>query len=80
MGLIFRVRPDRCITCRACVGACPFGNMLWDAAARLAAKCDLCGGRPQCVKYCPTGAITYEPFDFRSLASRPAGCVEPATA
>ncbi|NDA14992.1 MAG: (Fe-S)-binding protein, partial [Gammaproteobacteria bacterium] len=22
-------------------------------------KCDLCGGDPQCVKACPTDAITY---------------------
>jgi Fe-S-cluster-containing hydrogenase component 2 len=22
-------------------------------------KCDLCGGQPQCVEWCPTGAIRF---------------------
>lgn len=53
--------PRRCIQCRACVGACPFGNMLWDENAHVPAKCDLCDGQPTCVKFCPTGAITFQP-------------------
>ncbi len=26
-------------------------------------KCDLCEGDPECVKYCPYGAIEYLPVD-----------------
>jgi len=49
----------RCIRCRACVHACPFGNMSFDEGASLCAKCDLCGGDPQCAKYCPSGALAF---------------------
>ena len=42
-----------------CVAACPFGNMLWDDVYHCVQKCDLCGGEPRCVPFCPTGAIAW---------------------
>jgi len=59
-GAIDMVR-DRCILCRMCVAACPFGNMLWDTTYNCVQKCDLCQGAPRCVPFCPTGALTYDP-------------------
>jgi anaerobic carbon-monoxide dehydrogenase iron sulfur subunit len=50
---------ERCISCRICVGACPFGNMAWDEAYRVVQKCDLCGGEPHCTPFCPTHALEY---------------------
>ena len=58
----------RCISCRMCVAACPFGNMLWDETYHCVQKCDLCGGDPQCVPLCPTGAIAWVPADMASIA------------
>jgi anaerobic carbon-monoxide dehydrogenase iron sulfur subunit len=58
-GAIYHVE-DRCIRCRSCVIACPFGNMHWDPAPDLPIKCDLCGGDPACAKFCPSGALIYE--------------------
>lgn len=52
---------ERCILCRMCVAACPFGNMIWDEPYHRVAKCDLCGGAPKCVPFCPTGALEYVP-------------------
>jgi Fe-S-cluster-containing dehydrogenase component len=49
---------DECIGCEACVGHCPFGVMM--VLPDKMVKCELCGGNPQCVKYCATGAIEYE--------------------
>ena len=49
--------------------ACPFGNMLWDETYRCVQKCDLCGGEPRCVPFCPTGALLYVPAE--DAATRP---------
>jgi Fe-S-cluster-containing hydrogenase component 2 len=52
---------ERCVNCRMCVAACPFGNMLWEEGTTRVIKCDLCKGDPKCVPFCPTKAIDYRP-------------------
>ena len=69
-GAIDMVR-ERCISCRMCVAACPFGNMLWDEIYGCVQKCDLCGGEPRCVPFCPTGALQYVPADVASVPPEP---------
>ena len=54
---------ERCIGCRACVSACPFGNMDYAPAGRRAVKCDLCQGAPRCAAACPSRALEYGPLD-----------------
>ncbi|MBC7075514.1 MAG: 4Fe-4S dicluster domain-containing protein [Syntrophomonadaceae bacterium] len=58
------VRNDLCIGCRQCVQACPFGHMSFDVSKGVAFKCDLCGGDPECVKFCWTKAIQFIPLDM----------------
>lgn len=41
-----------CIGCLACVDACPFEAIQIGPDGDVL-KCDLCGGDPVCVKYCP---------------------------
>jgi len=55
-GLV-RIDYELCIGCEACVSACPFGVMM--ALPDRVVKCELCGGDPQCIHYCATGAIEY---------------------
>ncbi len=50
----------RCIGCRACELACPFDATVFDVILEKAVNCDLCGGRPVCVEYCPNQALTYD--------------------
>jgi Fe-S-cluster-containing hydrogenase component 2 len=69
-GAIEMVR-SRCITCRMCVAACPFGNMLWDETYHCVQKCDLCGGDPRCVPFCPTGAIAWVPASRAAIPPEP---------
>lgn len=67
---------DRCIRCRTCVAACPFGNMLWDETFECVQKCDLCGGEPRCVPYCPSGALAYVPVSDVCTISDSPGIIE----
>lgn len=59
----WQVEQARCIGCKSCMVACPFGAMqvrlVGDRAQAL--KCDLCShreGGPACVEACPTHALS----------------------
>lgn len=57
----------RCMGCRYCMMACPFGipRYQWDSAAPLVRKCTLCyerlqdGQLPACVEICPQQVLTF---------------------
>ena len=56
------MNPDRCIGCKTCVMACPYGaiSMVVASDGRCHAnKCDLCAGRDEqeCVKVCITNSL-----------------------
>lgn len=49
----------RCISCRMCISACPFGAMGFDSKAQKVFKCNLCDGNPQCVNFCYPKSLSY---------------------
>jgi Fe-S-cluster-containing dehydrogenase component len=59
--------PDKCIGCRYCVAACPFGipKYQYDSPTGRIGKCELCrhrykdGHYSACAEVCPTGATLY---------------------
>lgn len=60
-GLTIR-QLEMCIGCRTCQAACPFEAAVYDYLQDVVVNCDHCGGHPECVKYCPTGALQYGDF------------------
>ncbi len=53
----------KCIGCRYCIWACPFGAPRFDSTKGVIGKCTFCADRqaggksPACVELCPTGAL-----------------------
>lgn len=52
-----------CIGCRSCVNVCPFGAMNYNKIDKKVFKCDLCGGKPQCVRFCDEKAVDFVQSD-----------------
>ena len=57
--LMVVIDKDKCMGCKTCVLACPFGAPLFDEAEHVTVKCDYCDGDPQCVRFCEPGAIQF---------------------
>jgi len=57
------IEESKCIGCGLCASACPFNQegrtILFHQAKKVYVKCDLCGGKPLCVEYCPREALRY---------------------
>ena len=68
------VDSKRCIGCRYCIQACPYGARYLHPETRTADKCTFCYHRivkgllPACVEVCPTQARVFG--DLKSMASR----------
>ena len=59
------INPGRCIGCKLCIMACPFGVPEFEPRDKIVMKCDLCAERrsegllPACASMCPSAAILY---------------------
>jgi anaerobic carbon-monoxide dehydrogenase iron sulfur subunit len=54
---IIMVSDKKCKGCDWCVQACEHGGITIHSDSGLAFACDLCGGEPQCVEFCPEEAL-----------------------
>lgn len=52
-----------------CMLACPFGCIVVSDKG-YAEKCDLCGGDPECVKFCASGAIRFAEAELGMIAKK----------
>lgn len=64
-GVVLSASHEKCIACKNCTYACPFGIPRVDEEKKLMLKCDLCyertsqGRPPMCVSVCPTDTIRF---------------------
>ena len=65
-GGVLRRYVMRCVGCKSCSIACPFGTLLPDVVPYANSVCDYCLGRlqgdesPVCVTSCPLQAVRFE--------------------
>jgi Fe-S-cluster-containing dehydrogenase component len=73
---ILRRHSMRCISCKSCSLACPFGTIYPDLVPFAVSRCDYCiarlgpGEEPLCVRTSPPGAIKYtevEPDESKNI-------------
>ncbi len=53
---------EKCNGCKVCMRACiyyPNTPICYDDDRNICLKCDLCGGDPLCIKFCPEAALTF---------------------
>ena len=55
---ILMVSEKKCKGCDWCVQACPHGGISINPDTGKAMACDLCGGEPQCIEFCPEEALS----------------------
>jgi Fe-S-cluster-containing hydrogenase component 2 len=53
------VDEEKCSGCSLCVDSCRYGAVFIHYEKNVACICNLCGGEPECVKYCLQEAIFY---------------------
>ena len=67
---IVSVAKEKCVGCKMCVLACPFGNIVFSSDTRVAVKCEQCDGEPECVLFCEIGALEYREAEAAAISKK----------
>lgn len=87
-GIVY-IDPHRCIGCRYCMAACPYGVRYINPLSKIAEKCCWCHHRvdagldPACAEACPSGAILFGDLNdpeselSKAVAKQPVQVIKP---
>jgi Fe-S-cluster-containing dehydrogenase component len=65
---LIEVDVETCNGCGICVEACKFDSIHLHPTQNIPMVCHLCGGKPQCVRYCMNGTLVFvTPEEYREV-------------
>ena len=68
------VNEEKCDGCGWCLEACEYGAITLHRDTRKAILCDTCEGNPQCVQWCPEGALSFKGKTTDKIVTGDIGC------
>jgi TPP-dependent indolepyruvate ferredoxin oxidoreductase alpha subunit len=71
---IVKVEEEKCDGCGWCIGPCEYGAITLHPESRKAMLCDTCEGAPECVQWCPEGALSYKGKSTDKIVTGDIGC------
>ncbi len=63
---VVAVNAASCVGCGDCIAVCPLQALFLNGESGTVFKCDLCGGDPECVKWCSNDALVVKEVDLDS--------------
>ena len=68
------VDDEKCKGCPWCIEACEYGAITVNPGTHKAMICDMCGGDPKCVGFCPEGALSLAGNSSDKIVTGDIGC------
>ena len=68
------VDQDKCKGCDWCIEACKYGAVTLNNRTGKAMICDICGGDPKCIPFCPEGALSLAGASNDKIVTGDIGC------
>jgi TPP-dependent indolepyruvate ferredoxin oxidoreductase alpha subunit len=71
---VVTVDEAKCDGCGWCIAPCEYGAITLHPESRKAMLCDTCEGEPECIQWCPEGALSYKGKTTDKIVTGDIGC------
>ena len=71
---VVTVDEEKCDGCGWCITPCEYGAITLHPESRKAMLCDTCEGAPECIQWCPEGALSYKGKTTDKIVTGDIGC------
>ena len=71
---IIKVDEAKCDGCGWCIAPCEYGAITLHPESRKAMLCDACEGAPECIQWCPEGALSFKGKTTDKILTGDIGC------